>query len=94
VTDRVNLAELRGAVEKAAAEVLKRHEIGKEPIVLGFVAPEAIDEKDAKAIAEKVSAASGLGGRPTVIEVDETAAEGRREALPNPIRIIIGLILS
>lgn len=94
MTDRVNLAELRGAVEKAAAEVLKRHEIGKEPIVLGFVAPEAIDEKDAKAIAEKVSAASGLGGRPTVIEVDETAAEGRREALPNPIRIIIGLILS
>jgi len=94
MTERVNLAELQGAVEKAAAEVLKSRVIGKEPIVLGFVAPEAIDRKDARAIAEKVSAASGLGGRPTVIEVDATGAPERQAALPNPIRIIIGLILS
>ena len=95
MAERLNLADLQGAVEKAAAEVLKSHVVGKEPIVLGFVAPEAIDKRDARAIAEKVSAASGLGGRPTVIEVGATAAaHERQEALPNPIRIIIGLILS
>jgi len=97
MAERVDLAELRGAVEKAAADVLKSHEgdvVGHGPIVLGFVAPEALAEKDAQAIAEKVAAASGLKGRPTVIGVGASDATEREAALPNPIRIIIGLILS
>jgi hypothetical protein len=94
VAERVNLVELRGAIEKATAEVLKNQVVRREPIVVGFVAPEAISAHDAQAIAEKVSAASGLGGRPTVMGVEASHAGERKEALPNPIRIIIGYILN
>jgi hypothetical protein len=94
VAERVNLVELRGAIEKATAEVLKNHVMPREPIVVGFVAPEAISAQDAQAIAEKVSAASGLGGRPTVIDVGASHAGQSKETLPNPIGIIIGYILN
>lgn len=93
MTERVSLVELRSAVEKAAAEVLKRPVAGQGPIVLGFVAPEAIAEKDAQAIAEKVTAASGLKARPTVMRVGAAKAAEREAGATNPIRIIIGLIL-
>ena len=94
MAERVNLVELRGAIEKATAEVLENRVVRREPIVVGVAAPEAISAEDAQAIAEKVAAASGLGGKPTVIRAGASHEDERKAALPNTIRIIIGLIFS
>ena len=93
MAERVNLVELQSAVQKAAAQVLKSKSPWHGPIILGFVAPEAIAAKDAQEIADKVAAANAaLKARPTVVGEGAGAVGAKKEALPHR-PIIIGIVV-
>jgi len=83
---KINFNHLPGAIKEAVKAAKNR--FPNEELIMGFIAPEGIAEKQAEAIAKEITQKVAPGAKPFVGPETGGASGIQTEALTRPVRIL------
>jgi hypothetical protein len=83
---KINFSHLPGAIKEAVKAANQR--LPNEELIMGFIAPEGIAEKQAETIAREITQKVAPGATPFVGPATGGAGGVQTEALPKPGRIL------